>query len=183
MKRLMKMQRPWAVMALAMTLNGNSQGGWLERVSPPLPAPVWTLTDTLGATHSLGDLAGHVVLVNFWATWCSPCLEEMPSIMRLRKRVGEDKLVILGISVDEPVRRVRRFGEQFGLDFPLLIDPDGEAYRAWKVKVYPSSFLLDGMGRIRFQAIGPVEWDNVESIDAVNQLIDEATVCRREEAC
>lgn len=170
-----EIQKP--LMAVMLLASGcfltDAKAGWLDRLEQAREAPSLELEDIEGKPHSLQALRGSVVLVNFWATWCAPCLEEMPSISRLREQIRNPRLVILGINVQETTRRVQRFSQRLGVGFPVLLDRSGQAFRTWGVKVYPTSFLIDGAGRIRYQAIGPVEWDGSAEIDALNALLEE----------
>jgi len=138
------------------------------RVTPPLSLP-----DLAGVNHQLGDYRGKVVLVNFWATWCPPCIEEMPSMQRLYTKMKNRPFEILAVNVGEKKSVIRRFKKQLGINFPILRDQKGRAYKNWKVYVYPSNFLLDPQGRLRFGAPGGVVWDGPEAIAAINDLLKE----------
>ncbi|MEW8028225.1 MAG: TlpA disulfide reductase family protein [Candidatus Thiodiazotropha sp.] len=148
-----------------------THGGWLEAVSPPHPTPTLTLKDLKDIRYQLSDLKGKTVLINFWTTWCPPCIEEMPSLIRLSEEMDRSDFVILAINVEESKRRVGKMAARLKLTFPVLLDPNRVAANAWKVKVFPSSFLVDGQGRMRYKAIGPVEWDSDEAASIVHQVM------------
>ena len=133
------------------------------------PAPELTLQDLAGKEHRLTDYRGHVVLVNFWATWCVPCREEMPSIDRLRSSLKGKPFEVLAVNLAEPLSRIEKFAAAVPVGFPLLRDRDGEVSKAWKAKLLPASFLIGRDGRIRYVAYGELDW----SSDAVRARVVE----------
>ena len=133
------------------------------------PAPELTLQDLAGKEHRLADYRGHVVLVNFWATWCVPCREEMPSIDRLRSSLKGKPFEVLAVNLAEPLSRIEKFAAAVPVGFPLLRDRDGEVSKAWKAKLLPASFLIGRDGRIRYVAYGELDW----SSDAVRARVVE----------
>ena len=137
---------------------------WDGGATPPL-----ALEDLEGRPHSLADYHGKVVLVNFWATWCEPCREEMPSIERLRNSLEGEPFEVLAVNLAEPLSRIEKFVAQLPLGFPLLRDRDGAAGKAWKAKLLPASFLIGRDGRIRYVAYGELDW----SSDAVRARVAE----------
>lgn len=122
-------------------------------------APALQLQALDGGRHDLAAYRGKVVLVNFWATWCEPCRDEMPALARLQQRLGAERFVVLAVNVDEPESRIRRFMEQTPLPFAVLLDPERRATKAWNVRVLPASFVIDAAGRIRHAAAGELAWD------------------------
>lgn len=118
------------------------------------PAPGFSLTGIDGQTHNLGDLRGHPVLVNFWATWCEPCRLEMPAIQARYQRYGSEGLMVLAVDYDEPQADVSAFGQELGLTFPLLLDPRGRVQKLYQVRGYPSSFFVDRAGTVQVVQIG-----------------------------
>ena len=137
---------------------------WDGGATPPL-----ALEDMQGKSHDLAEYRGKVVLVNFWATWCVPCREEMPSIDRLRSSLKGQPFEVLAVNMAEPLSRIEKFVSQMPLGFPLLRDRDGAAGRAWKAKLLPASFLIGRDGRIRYVAYGELDW----SSDAVRARVAE----------
>lgn len=148
-------------------------GGWLEAVEPVGAAPSLELVDTEGATHSLSALTGRVVLVSFWTTWCPPCIEEMPSLVRLHNDLSQSGLTILAVNVQESKRKVVQIASRLNLNFPVLLDPKRVAGNAWGVSVFPSSFLVDTHGLIRYKAIGPVQWDSEEAKSVIREMLNQ----------
>jgi cytochrome c biogenesis protein CcmG, thiol:disulfide interchange protein DsbE len=139
---------------------------WDGGATPPL-----ALDDLAGRSHSLADYRGKLVLVNFWATWCEPCREEMPSIERLRNSLKGQPFEVLAVNLAEPLSRIEKFAAQLPLGFPLLRDRDGAAGKAWKAKLLPASFLIGRDGRIRYVAYGELDWSSDAVRSKVMQLI------------
>ena len=131
-----------------------------------MPAPPIELTDLDGKLHSLGDYQDRIVMVQFWATYCTPCRTEMPAMNRLEQALGE-KLKILAINMGEQEQEVRKFVDEVKPEFTILLDPKGESIRNWKAFVAPSSFIVTPDGRIRYTLYGPAEWDS----DAMKQKL------------
>ena len=120
--------------------------------------PALALRDIEGKAHRLEDYRGKVVLVNFWATWCEPCREEMPAMNRLRASLAGRPFVVLSVNLAESEARIRRFMEQVPLEFTVLMDHDSATARAWKARVLPISFLIGPDGRIRYSVLGEIDW-------------------------
>ena len=110
---------------------------------------------------------GRVVLVNFWATWCEPCREEMPALQALQDKLGKERLVVLAVNYGESPEKVQQFAHHTPVDFPLLLDRHMEAAKAWGVRVLPASFVLGQDGDIRYSAVGLLDWRD----DQVLQLL------------
>jgi peroxiredoxin len=140
---------------------------WTAGSTPPL-----ALKDVAGAVHDLARYRGKVVVINFWATWCEPCREEMPSLQRLRERLPVTSFAVLAINVDEPDARVRRFLEETRLDLPVLLDPNKTVTRAWGVRVMPTTFVVGPDGRIRYRLLGEADWSTDAIIATLTQLMN-----------
>lgn len=138
---------------------------WSGGRTPPL-----ALRDIDGKAHNLATYRGQVVLVNFWATWCEPCRDEMPSIQRLRQKLAGKPFMVLAVNVDEPESRIRNFLEKMPLDFPVLVDNGKVATRAWKVRVLPASFIVGRDGRIRYSLTGDLTWDHDSVVSLLAEL-------------
>jgi peroxiredoxin len=121
-------------------------------------APAFELEDVDGKLHRLSDYRGKVVLLNFWATWCGPCREEMPSMEALRASLQGRPFVVLAINVGEGARVARGFGDKMSLQFPLLLDRDTKTSKAWGARILPASFVLGPDGRIRYSYLGAIDW-------------------------
>ncbi len=136
-------------------------------------APPLRLTDLQGAEYDLDKFRGRVVLVNFWATWCPPCVEEIPSLQRLAERLAGKSFRVLTVDVGEDAATVRAFMAQFAVDFPVLMDPDGVAVRQWRVYAFPTSFVVDRSGVVRYSLFGALEWDAPEVVARIEELLRE----------
>ena len=134
--------------------------------------PELSLEDLGHSVQSLQDYRGQVVLVNFWASWCGPCVVEMPSLERLQQAMSGKPFTILAVNVGESHVKVWNFAAKLKIHLPLLLDPDGQAAADWQVNVYPSSFLVDPHGRVRYVAIGPRSWDAPEFIEVIEEMLD-----------
>jgi thiol-disulfide isomerase/thioredoxin len=136
------------------------------RQTPPL-----ALKDLTGRTVSLDDSRGKVVLVNFWATWCEPCREEMPSMHALQQRLAGQPFDVLAVNYGESPSRVKDFLARERLAITVLLDPGQQAARAWRVRVLPGSFLVGQDGRVRFSIIGELDWASEEAVKVVTGLL------------
>ncbi len=125
-------------------------------------APDFTLTTLDGSSMSLSSLRGKVVLVNFWATWCPPCRDEMPEIQAVAREHPND-FVVLGIDNGETVDVVKPFVKEFNLTFPILLDPDFTVANDYQVKALPTSFFIDRAGIVRATNIGAMGRSYIES--------------------
>ena len=121
-------------------------------------APALTLPALDGGPVSLAHLRGRAVLLNFWASWCEPCREELPSLALLGERRAADGLSVLAINVREGSDAVRRFVQQQALTLPVLLDTDGAAARAFTPRIYPSTVFIGRDGRARGVLVGPIDW-------------------------
>jgi len=128
------------------------------------------LPDLDGHDRRLDEFRGKVVLVNFWASWCMPCLAEMPSIQRLAARMDGKPFAVIGVNVGETDRRVRRAAERLRLGFPILLDRDNAVFGRWGIKVLPTTYVLDRQGLVRYIGRGPLDWDGAEVVDLLERL-------------
>jgi peroxiredoxin len=134
-------------------------------------APNFSLKALSGPSRTLEALKGQVVLVNFWASWCPPCIEEMPSMNRIYRRYREQGLEILGINFQEEPEQIDRFLQRVAVEFPVLFDRDGAVAHQWSVFSMPTSFLLDRQGRVRYAISRSIHWDLAESRTVLEQLL------------
>ena len=139
---------------------------WNRPETPPL-----ALKDLGGRERSLADYRGRTVLLNFWATWCEPCRDEMPSMRRLRDQLAAQGFDVVTINYGESAARVRDFMAKEHLDLTVLLDPDQAAARAWRVRILPSSFLVGAEGRVRYSVLGDLEWSGTEAATVVRSIL------------
>ena len=142
----------------------------LIRPSRAKLADDFTIPTADGKTFKLSAHRGRTVFVNFWATWCPPCLEEMPAMERLWRAQKGSGLVMLAVAVDHDPKLVTPFVERHGLTFAVGLDTKMELAQAYTVRALPSSFVIDRDGRLAALAIGPRVWDNVAAHSLIERL-------------
>ncbi|RZU02800.1 TlpA family protein disulfide reductase [Rivibacter subsaxonicus] len=113
-------------------------------------APDFTLRTTEGPNLRLQEQRGRVVLINFWATWCAPCRQEMPHLNRLYEKYRGSGFVLLGVNVDEDPRNAASLAARLGLKFPVLLDADKQVSRLYQLSTMPSTVVIDRSGRVRY---------------------------------
>ena len=140
--------------------------------APLLPAPATSFVDLTGSEVSLAQFSGKIVLVNLWATWCEPCLREMPSLERLQSRLG-DKIVVVAISEDRGgSKTVEPFIGKLGLkSVKIYLDPKSAMERAFRVQGLPTSFLIDREGRVLGRVEGAAEWDKPKLLGVLKSFL------------
>ena len=138
-------------------------------------ADEFSLPDLKDQQHALSDYRGKVVLVNFWASWCPPCIYEMPELTRLKKQLSDQPFEILALNVGEKKYRVRKFVKLINFDLPVLLDTAKDTFKAWGIKTLPTSFLIDAEGNVRYRVRGNPDWENQNTLAVIEQLIAEQT--------
>ncbi|CAN8142187.1 cytochrome c biogenesis protein CcmG, thiol:disulfide interchange protein DsbE [uncultured Thiomicrorhabdus sp.] len=137
------------------------------------PAVDFELSDTFGESLNFSDKRGKVVLLNFWASWCPPCVKEIPSMNRLAESFDSNQFEIVSVNFKESPQTIRDFLKQVQVDFPVLIDQDGKVSADYEIFSFPSSFLIDTNGQIRYSVNAAIEWDDSEIKQQIQQLINE----------
>ena len=125
--------------------------------TPKIDAP-----DLQGKTWGTAELAGKVVVLNFWATWCAPCKEELPTLQTLHE-ISDSQTVVLTINVRESSARAARYMQTTGMTFPVISDPQGEQAKRWGVTVYPTTVLIAPNGQARWRVMGDVDWSGPQA--------------------
>lgn len=133
-------------------------------------APSLILQDMQGQQHQLDAYLGQVVLISFWATWCPPCVEEIPSLNRLAGHFANRPFKIISVDFRENRETLRQFVREIPVDFPILLDADGLASLEWNVFSFPSSFLIDPQGMINYSANRALDWNTPQVRQAVDSL-------------
>ena len=132
----------------------------------PRPAPAFVVEMLEGEDKALGDLPGKVVLVDFWATWCEPCLETMPRLQELYSAYSAKGFDVWGVSIDEDkdrVEKIKKMVEKLNVSYPIFVDAkQTPAWHQFKVKAIPAMYLLDGESQIVAQWVGKIDYDEVE---------------------
>ncbi|HHJ80009.1 MAG TPA: TlpA family protein disulfide reductase [Candidatus Tenderia electrophaga] len=137
-----------------------------------LDAPTFTLHNLVGGETALADFAGKVVLLNFWATWCAPCREEMPAMQQLWERYRARGFVIVAVAADRGNQdQVAAFVAKHELSYPVLLDPEGDVRNRYEVSVLPTSYFIARDGRISGRVIGIRDWDSPEADTVVTRLL------------
>jgi thiol-disulfide isomerase/thioredoxin len=167
------MIRHAAALLVLLCFPWQIQAGELQPYDSDQPTPVLALQDSSGNTHELNDYRGKVVLVNFWASWCPPCIHEMPVLERLKQKLHEQPFEILAVNVGEPKYRVWKFAKLISFGLPVLLDTQKDTFELWGGSVLPTSFLLDNKGRIRYRVQGDLEWDSEKVVSLIEALINE----------
>ena len=135
-------------------------------LASPQPAPI------LSGNQSLGSLTGKVVFLNFWATWCGPCRDEMPSMETLYNRYRDRGLEILAVNSGESQSQVNTFMKEYGLSFPVVLDSDSRVSQTYGIQGIPTTFLIDRQGKIILRVVGSLHWDTPEVFAAFDKLIE-----------
>jgi thiol-disulfide isomerase/thioredoxin len=163
-----------ATAAIPAALAAAELRPWGNKPTPPLAR-----ADLAGRNVDLNDMRGRVVLVNFWATWCEPCRDEMPSLARLQQKLKGRPFEVLAVNFGESSDKVSDFVRKEGWSVPVLLDPDKQTAAAWGAKGLPMTFLVDAKGRVRYFAFGERDWSEGESLRVVEKLVAEAPRARQ----
>lgn len=167
-----------AVVAAAVLLSVPALAGDLygpagvQPVRNNVSAPEFELRTLEGRSVDSSSLRGRVVVLNFWATWCGPCKEEMPSLQRLKQQFKPEEFELLAITTDQQREAIKGFVRSLGLTFPVLIDDDKEISAAFGVRGLPTTVLIGRDGRIVARAVGPRHWDGQESAALIRSLME-----------
>ena len=171
-----------AALLLGLIAFGWTQRGRFTAAEVGARAPGFELTTMDGDTTSLDAYEGQVVLLNFWATWCPPCVHEMPSMERLYQDLRARGFVVLGVSVDvDPGEAdadgrvqgiVREYVDRLGVTFPILLDPEGAVEDVYNVSGLPTTYVIGRDGRIEGRIVGAREWDSEEYRRRIQELLD-----------
>jgi peroxiredoxin len=148
----------------------------IHRPTEPVAAPDFSLTTLEGRPAQLRELRGKLVLLNFWATWCAPCLHEMPSMQRLYQTFKDTEFALLAVAMDRQGEEVARpFVDNLKLTFPVLLDPTLDVGRQYGVRGLPTTYLIDPEGRLIGAAIGARDWYRTEAKALIASLLQHTT--------
>ncbi len=145
----------------------------LVELNPPGTLTPFKLGAIDGSLSDSAEFGGRVVLLNFWATWCPPCVEELPSLNRLQERYAGSDLRIVSIDFRETPDQMADFLQRIPVAFPVLMDESGKVALSWRVFSFPSTFIIDRQGRIRYSANRAIDWDSPEVWKVVDRLLEE----------
>jgi peroxiredoxin len=158
----------WSLWFLPCTVAADE----MSEVPSVLP-PAFSLPDIAGQSHNLDEFAGKVLLVNFWASWCTPCIQELPGIRRLADAMRDQPFAVIGINVGEAERRVSATARRQEMNFTVLLDRDSAVFRSWSATVLPTTYVLDRNGLVRYIGRGPLEWDRADVVETLKQLAEQ----------
>lgn len=144
----------------------------MSRLPAGSMAAPFELTSLDGKVVRSSELAGRVVLVNFWATWCGPCKEEMPSLARLQQQLDPTRFAMLTVTTDLQRQGITHFLSQLGVSLPVLFDEDQEVSRSFMVRGLPTTIVIARDGMLVGRAVGPRAWDSPEALAAMQQVIE-----------
>jgi len=147
--------------------------GTAQAAAVSSPAPDFTLKSLSGKNLKLSEMAGNVVLINFWASWCGPCREEMPLLNDLHNKYQPLGFTVLGINVEEQTEMARGFLKDYPVDFPVLLDDKNQVSKLYEVVAMPTTVVVDRDGKLRFLHKGYKSGDEKKYRDMVKQLIRE----------
>ena len=139
---------------------------------PPMignPAPEFTVTDA-ERTVALKELRGKVVVLNFWATWCPPCVDEMPSLVRMQRDLKDKGVTVLAVSVDDDARQYHQFLDKNKVDLLTVRDPRQKSNELYGTFKFPETYVIDRQGVLRRKFIGPVDWTKPDVLDYLSKL-------------
>jgi peroxiredoxin len=163
-----------ALALLAAALAAATVGGATAAGSDASgPAPAFTLTTVNGESATLSQYKGQVVMLNFWATWCGPCQQEMPLLDQMYRKYKPAGFTLIGVNVDKDAPPVRQLLDRKPVGFPVLLDPASQVSKSYHVDEMPSTVLIDRKGNIRFVHRGYKPGDENEYQDRIRQLIRE----------
>lgn len=134
-------------------------------------APDFELTDIKGKKIHLSNKRGKVILLNFWASWCPPCVKEIPSMNRLAKSFDENQFEIVSVNFKETPETIAKFLKNAQVDFPVLVDLDGKVSNQYEIFAFPSSFIIDAQGQLRYSVNTAIEWDESHVKQVLNAMI------------
>ncbi len=164
-------RRSLVVGALLAAFVSRVNGAELKRWKGKPAAPAIDLMTADGRPLSLQALRGKVVLVNFWATWCEPCIREMPSLQQLRDQLHADGFEVLAVNYQEGPARINSFIEKLQLSLPVVRDTDGSVARAWGARIFPANYLVDRAGNIRHSMSGAADWTSPSLVSTIRTLL------------
>ncbi|MEJ2396256.1 MAG: TlpA disulfide reductase family protein [Candidatus Thiodiazotropha sp.] len=170
---LEQLTQPTAAISLAENAMPRGEIQTLVELAEPQPVTPFNLAQIDGRRYDTKEFQDKVVLLNFWATWCPPCVEELPSLNRLQQRYADRALRIVSIDFRETPEQMASFLQRTPVEFPVLMDGDGQVALNWQVFSFPSSFIIDRQGHIRYSANRAIDWDSPEVWQVIEKLLEE----------
>jgi thiol-disulfide isomerase/thioredoxin len=156
------------VLLLPLALTAGAEE--LDAPAESRNAPEFSYPDLQDKTHTLADYQGKVIVVNFWATWCPPCVKEMPALQSAAEQLKNDDIYVLGVNVGDDKEAIEEFLELTPVDFPLLMDENMESMSEWQLKGLPTTHIVNGAGQIAYTVLGDKAWDDPQLIEQIRSL-------------
>ena len=171
-KRLILEMKCLMIVLAFLLLTAEAQSPWETDSLTGKKAPDFSLKDINDKTISAASLKGNVVLIGFWATWCPPCRSEMPAMNKLYREFRNKGFEVIAISKDRSVTYVKDYLSKTPVDFPILMDPENKASKAFRVFSLPTSFLVDRNGVILELFLGEEDWDSTKFRNKIKALLE-----------
>ncbi len=143
----------------------------MDKARFPVPALDFAAVNVAGKTVRLSDYKGQTVLLNFWATWCVPCMDEMPALDRLTQQLKGQKVKVLALDLQEPADKVQQFARNHKFGFDLLMDPAGEISNYYGVVRIPLTYIIDAKGNVLWRALGARQWDSPDAVKFIQERV------------
>jgi len=172
MKNLSVLLSLFMLAVITSSISNNATAAEFKQVEKPIDPPALVLENLKGEKIDLADYKGKVVLVQFWATYCSPCRTEMPSMNKLMKKLkdAEVPFKILAVDMGESKAEVEKFVEEVKPEFTMLLVKKDEEIEPWNVFATPTNFLINPEGKIQYTLYGEFEWDSDEAVKIITEL-------------
>jgi peroxiredoxin len=164
------------ILALSGAAYANDPFAQMEVLKPKvrMEAPAFTLPDINGGRRSISDFKGKIILLNFWATWCPNCREEMPSLEKLWEKYRSKDLVVIAVSVGRNSGEIRSFAREQGLTFPILLDQEGAVRKEYEITALPMTYLIGRDGKISGRLYGSRDWAGKKADSLMEFLLQQA---------
>jgi thiol-disulfide isomerase/thioredoxin len=156
-----------------------AQDAVLKPWPPAQPTPALKLTGLDGKEWTLAQLRGKVVVVNFWASWCGPCVEELP-VLNALARANPEQVAVVGVNYKEPLDSIERFAHAHPFAYPVLRDRAGDMFKQWTAGVMPTTILVDRQGRARWRSVGEIGAADTRLKAAIDALAAESTTTNKQ---
>ena len=163
-----------SILLLGLTFAQITSASELREYTSKNPTPTLELKDMHGKPHTLSDYSGELVLVNFWAGWCHPCIQEIPELIRLAEIFKDRPFTILAVNVGDPKHKLPGFVKRMDEHMVILMDTESTEFERWKGIGLPSTFVVDPAGNIRYDAYGAVNWDRPDVVEAFSTMMNES---------
>lgn len=162
------------LLAWSVAVAASAEPGWrFIAADAHMAAPTARVIDRAGTVWQLDALRGRAVLLNFWASWCEPCVTEMPSLQALAARQGAERLIVLAVNFKQSAPSIDAFVQRTGLTLPVIADPQGDIARQWGVKIFPSTVLIDAQGRVHGVVQGELDWTGPAAATLLQPLLSQ----------